>query len=204
MKIFLISLFVLFPIFNAFSTEVAQRRHESDPQFVERITHAKIIDKQIARTKELIKNKDVLIVFTEARPPYYANDEFNIQLNIFINVGKNSYEWLRVEACDVAGGNPSLRSFFYSNADSSADIEIGVICGWDSPHGGAECRSHDEVKFYKIPIDWHEGLLIKVEDEKFKAFYGKKNSDVTKDFECSTAKFSTASDVKKILLKIGF
>jgi len=208
------------------ASKVTKLSKETEKQFIARITEAEIaktIDyerltqlhiveaaakaeltkpvdyeqyNQIAHTKKLVKEKNVLIGFT-------GNNE-NIDLNLFVPTKGDEYSWLQIEACECEGGAPTIRSFFYANADSNSDLEIGVICGWDSPHRGAECQMTDEVRFFKLPKDLSNGALTAITDKKFEAFYRKEYPKGVKDYQCTVNNFSNAADVKKLLSKIGY
>lgn len=180
---------------------VILKKGESDIQFVQRITGHSVTpadgkDKQIARTLKFIKDKDVLTAFVETPSEPASDETFDIELNLFTKKTDTTYTQTGIQACEVEGGSPTLRSFFYLNVDSEPDLEIGVICGWDATHQGADCQANDNVRFFKLK----NGELEAVQMDQFKkVLYEQRKPNKKADFDCTYTKFKSAADVKKLI-----
>lgn len=61
-------------------------------------------------------------------------------------ISEASYARTSLQACEVEGGSPTLKSFFYLNVDADPDLEIAVSRGWDATHQAADCKAHDEFR----------------------------------------------------------
>ncbi len=201
----LVTISILHPGFLQASDKYFKKSdNETDKQFIERSTGEKVIERQIGLHNNLIKSRQVLVAFTESRSANKSLDEYDINLNIFIPMVGVKYSKLSVTACDIQGGPPTLRSFFYAKADTSSNLSIGVICGWDSAHVAADCQLNNQVSFYKIPTNLDKGEIEEIKDKKFAAFYSEGPSQYDPKFKCTISNFGTAADVKKILSKLGF
>ncbi len=198
---------LLFVASIAYSAEqtVTINKSETDTQFVERITASKISEKHLARTKKIIKESNVLVAVTESKEneASQVGADFNLQLNVLIPK-KDGYQWLHTIACEIEASSPTMRAFFFANADDNPDVEIGVICGWDAIHRGADCDSNDQISFFKVPVAEARDELPQLTNEKFKAFYKQVPMKRDKKYNCTKSNFSTVADVKKLLTKIGF
>lgn len=183
-------------------------KNEVDMQFVARVTNSNVhmpdsTPPQISRTKKLIKGKESLVGFTETLNEVMGSGLYDLSLNLFVLDKGESYQWYKTEACQIEGGSPTLKSFFFANADSDTDLEIGVICEWRAAHQ-SECPMPDELKFFKIRQNQSAVELGQLENSKFASFYGEAASQVNKNMKCRIPKFKTAADVKKMLLNLGF
>lgn len=186
---------------NSWAASAVQKKNESDISFAERVTGFPVTptaaeNKQIARTTLL--GKEMVIAFVEAPfDPERPNDhDYNVEMNLLIKEKDSSYLKTSISVCDVEGGNPTLRSFFYFNADAQADLEIVTICGWDATHKAADCNLQDEVRIFKLKGDTIEALPM----DKYKSLlYEDKKPETKSDFTCQYKKFKTAADVKRLL-----
>jgi hypothetical protein len=176
----------------------------TDEVVVEKMSGEKVLKGQIARTDLKIGEPGILVAFTQKESANREVDDSDISLNVLVPISKEAYVRASVVACEVEGGAPSLRSFFFIQADRDPDVEIGVICGWDATHQAADCQMNDQVHFYKISMTATPKTVTvkKLDDEKFAAkLYGKRKPEPTSDFECDFARFKSAADVKKIFAK---
>ncbi len=205
----ILSLFVLILILpllesTALAAKVFIRPNESDKNFIERVTNHKLTGDgngrfQIARTSKLLKGSEVLVAFTEVLfEDTEPSNGFEIYLNFFIKDSPLQYESpATFVACEVEGGSPALRTFFYVDLKSETTPVIAVICSWPK-HAGADCNLSDEVKFFKLTSK----SISPVPMANYKElFYYKKKPEPKSDFTCSYARFKTAKDVKTLLLK---
>jgi hypothetical protein len=191
----------------AFSAAIATKKPgESDAAFVQRITGHDIsvsgmVDgqPQLGNSSTLIKGAETLIAFTDVRDPGDTDPEpaNDIDMNVFLKQSPLSYARIgTVEVCEVEGGSPTLRTFFYASLEGVSDPVVGVICGWDATHAAADCQANDEVRFFTVNSS---GAAV-VPMEKFaRLFYKQVNPDKHSSFTCTVSKFQTAQDVKKLL-----
>lgn len=175
---------------------------ETDVQYVERSTKSKIYNNQIGRNKLLLPGSNTLTAFTEQ--PDGDTGDFEILLNIFVPQKDGQYDWDKIRACEMEGGSPILRSFFYVNADRDPDLEIGVICGWERSNAFQDCPNFDEVRFFKLSKGKELGKLSRIDDTKFSKFYEKKKLKKNDDLECTRGLFTNADDIKRILQTLGY
>jgi hypothetical protein len=189
---------------NAFAAPpvtVTKKPGESDAAFVTRITKHDISSSsmvdgqpQLGSTTALIKGAQTLVAFTDVPDPDPTDSANDIYMDVFRKQSGLSYARIgHAQVCEVEGGSPTLRSFFYVSPDNGSDMAVGVICGWDASHPYADCQASDEVRFFKP-----DGSAIPM--EKFaKLFYRQVKPDKHSDYTCQVAKFQTARDVKNLL-----
>ncbi len=210
MKPFFILLLLLINATPAEAAPVIRQPGESDAALVARATASTIIDQQIAHTQSLRPGTDILVAFTQDTTNYKdENGIYDAALNLFVpTVTEGTYNWVHVEACEVEGGSPTVRSFFYANADADPDLEIAVICGWDALHAfdydAGDCGMHDEVRFFKIPSDTSKSAITELKNNAYSAFYSHVKLSPKAPNTCKKEKFSNARDVKKILSTLAF
>ncbi len=141
----------------------------------------------------------MLVAFTEV---LFEDTEpskgFDIHLNFLIKESALQYEApASLVACEVEGGSPALRSFFYVDLKGEATQAIAVICSWPE-HSGADCNLSDKVKFFKLTSK----SISPVPMANYKKlFYYSKKPGPKSDFTCTYARFKNAKDVKALLLK---
>lgn len=181
---------------------VTRQASETDAAFVKEITHQDLVQDghdQLGRTSSLVSGKEALVAFTERPSEDGAND---FELNVFVKNSGQSYQILKsVTACEIEGGSPSLRSFFYVSLSKNGTLVIGVICGWDATHAAADCQLSDDVRFFKIK----GGELQALPMEKYTALFYRQ-VEPTKDagFTCTVARVNSAQDVKRLLRENNF
>jgi hypothetical protein len=187
--------------FAAAPATVTKNPGESDAAFVKRITKHDISSSsmvdgqpQLGSTTALIKGSEALVAFTDVPDPDPTDPASDIYMDVFRKQSGLSYARIgHAQVCEVEGGSPTLRSFFYVSPDNGSDMAVGVICGWDASHAAADCQANDEVRFFKP-----DGSAIPM--EKFnKLFYKQARPDKHSDYTCQVAKFQTAKDVKNLL-----
>jgi hypothetical protein len=138
---------------HADPVDVIRNPGESNTDFVQRITKQTVVPdaaghQQIANASALIKGAETLIAFTEVPDRSDPDAAYDIFLNVFLKKSDGSFAWVgKSTACEIEGGSPSMRSFFYASPDNMPYLDVGVICGWDETHNGADCAANDEVRF---------------------------------------------------------
>jgi hypothetical protein len=177
---------------------------EDDAAFVQRVTKREVVadfagQTQVARTFALLKNAETLIGFTKAPDPQDTDPDpaDDIHMDVFLKKSDGSYIWLgNALVCEVEGGDASMRSFFYTRLGKDSNPVVGVICGWDASHHGADCASNDEVRFFRVGLNSVSAVPV----EKYeKVFYRQEKHDRYSKFTCTVSNFKTAADVKKLL-----
>jgi hypothetical protein len=187
--------------------EVSRSPGETDAQFVKRVTGQDVATDgpgdnaaaQMAKTTSLVKGTEALVAFTRAPDPDESpgSPDKDIVANVFVAKSGSTYVRLGpTVACEIEGGEATLRAFFYAHVGEPPSPHLAAICGWDEPHAGADCLSNDEVRFFKI----ESGSLAAVDMEKYKSlFYKAVKPSKSADYTCTVAKFKTARDVKTLL-----
>lgn len=176
---------------------------EDTKSFTERVTKSAIHQKnQFAETDALPAGKKTIVAFAELKDSQDPS-QYDLELNVFKFQNDDKYSLSTIVACEQEGGSPTLRSFFYANADSTPQKSIGVICGWDARHE-SDCQQHDQVRFFKVSSS---GELTQLNNQGFEKHLYKKKKTITQEngtIDCTLANFKNAKDVKTILKKMGF
>ncbi len=205
MQYFGVFVFSLFLSAGAFAaSEITMKSDESAESFIKRATkHKLILDEsghaQLAKTSDLTKGSEAFVAITESDPekdPADA-DVNSFDLNILVKKIDQTYSLFSpVIACEIEGGTPTLRAFFFVNIAGETNREVGVICGWDIDHPYADCESNDVVYLFKVG----SGQIEPVDMKRYKSIlYREAKPEKNSDFECTYSKFKTVSDVKKLL-----
>jgi hypothetical protein len=194
-------------VVQAGSVEVARSPGETDAQFVKRVTGQDVATDgfgdsgaaQMAKTTSLVKGTEALVAFTKTPNPDEDPDSLDNDIAANVFVAKSSSNYVRLGptvACEVEGGEATLRAFFYADVGEPPSPHLAAICGWDETHAGADCPNSDEVRFFKIDGD----SLAAVDMEKYKSLlYKKVKPTKSADYTCTVPKFKTARDVKTLL-----
>jgi hypothetical protein len=191
------------PVFAAGA--LTKKAGESDAVFVARVTKHELatsgnmVDSgppQLASTPVLIKGATALVAFTEVPEPGDPDDN-DINLNAFIKQSDLSYARIgETEACEVEGGSPSMRTFFFADLGGGSQPVVGVICGWDASHAAADCQANDEVRFFNVDAKSVSAIDMKKYDA---LFYKQEKPSKKATYTCAVSKFATAQDVKRLL-----
>jgi hypothetical protein len=194
-------------VVQATSVEVGRSPGETNAQFVKRVTGQDVATDgpgdsgalQMAKTASLVKGTEALVAFTKAPNPDEGpgSSDNDIAANVFVAKSGSTYVRLGpTVACEVEGGEATLRAFFYADVGEPPSPHLAAICGWDQTHAGADCPTSDEVRFLKIEGD----SLAAVDMEKYKSlFYKEVKPSKSADYTCTIPKFKTARDVKTLL-----
>ena len=183
---------------------------EADIQVLERTTKQRVYvgedgNPQVIRTNQLAGFSKAIVGFTKFYSDESDRSAFDIQLNLVDSSGEPKLTASVPDACEVEGGSPKVRSFFFINADKESDLEIGVICSWKDA-AAAECPQFDQVRFFKLLQKPNGSFEFeRLENQKFKTLYHAEKSSTVADLKCEGApNFKSAADVKRMISKIKF
>lgn len=158
---------------------------------------------QITRTRKLFKNQESILAFTYRK--FDSNDSSSNEVDVagHFLLKKTNIKYVHYEhpsICEVEGGSPTLRSFFYVDINHKSSPVLAVICGWNAQHAAADCAQTDEVRFFTV----NENGINAIPMESYKkTFYRKIKSNTNLKMLCSEAKFQSAEDVKALLYSHG-
>ena len=181
------------------SLTISKFAGERNTIFVERATHQPLIEGQPVISKnDLLPGKSTLVAFTAD-----ADDaqDYDIVLNVLIDQGDGAYRLpAPVTACDIAGGSATLRAFFFIRLDHAPTKDIGVICGWDTPHAfdASSCGLSDEVRVFHVT----ENAITEIQMQRFEHRLYKTVTAPDGEGEpltCQRPAFGSVSDVKRLL-----
>lgn len=200
------------------TTDIKNSKSESDQKFVERVIGQRIVTTeelancldstrscgiesktQIARTRNLISGKEVIVAFTESpfNPIQGDMNEHDIDGHVFIEHDEIRFSRYSIPAiCEVEGGNPTLRAFFVINLGEATN-SLAVICGWDAVHS-SDCPMNDEVRFIKVS---ENGMEILPMTQYKNIFYRKVRSNTDSKMFCNVPNFANAADIRALLKK---
>ena len=183
------------------SFTISKLAAERNTIFVERATHQPLIEGQpVASKNDLLPGKSTLVAFTADASPNDAPD-YDIVLNVLIDQGDGAYRLpAPVTACEIEGGSATLRAFFFIRLDHAPTKDIGVICGWDTPHAfdASSCGLSDEVRFFHVT----ENAITEIQMQRFEHRLYKTVTAPDGEGEpltCQRPAFGSVSDVKRLL-----
>lgn len=87
------------------------------------------------------------------------------------------------DVCEIEGGSPGVRAFFFLNADEEPVSKVGIICSWKD-RAGAECPKYDQVRFLKLFKNASGAGLEKIESRAHKKLYHLDKSTSVPGLKC--------------------
>ncbi len=185
---------------------IARKDKETVEQFAERqkpenstLTH-KVLETKWNGNSTIISLYDITYKLPEENDPGQQTYHKIIGF-VFSELGKNTYSKVTFGTIDTEGGNPSIETIFFANADSDKAKEIIIIASWEQRHYDVNGTLYGTYVFDNQTIE-------KTFDLKFLEEISKK---LDGGCECNwrdgtnkKSKFKTASEVKKELARLGF
>lgn len=185
---------------------VPRKDNESAEQFAERqkpenstLTH-KVLETKWNGNSTIISLYDITYKLPEENDPGQQTYHKIIGF-VFSELGKNTYSKVTFGTIDTAGGNPSIETIFFANADNDKSKEIIIIASWKQRHYDVNGTLYGTYVFDNQTIE-------KTFDLKFLVEISKK---LDGGCECNwrdgtnkKSKFKTASEVKKELARLGY
>jgi hypothetical protein len=120
---------------------------------------------------------------------------------VFSELDKYTYSKVTFGTIDTEGGNPSIETVFFANADNDKKKELIIVASWEQRHYDVNGTLYGTYVFDNETIE-------KTLDLKFLEQISKK---LEGDCECNwsdgttkKSKFKTASEVKKELIRLGY
>ncbi|RZK89946.1 MAG: hypothetical protein EOO98_09340 [Pedobacter sp.] len=185
---------------------VPRKDNETAEQFAERqkpenstLTH-KVLETKWNGNPTIISLYDITYKLPEENDPGQQTYHKIIGF-VFSELGKNTYSKVTFGTIDTEGGNPSIETIFFANADNDKAKEIIIIGSWEQRHYDVNGTLYGTYVFDNQTIE-------KTFDLKFLEEISKK---LDGGCECNwrdgtnkKSKFKTASEVKKELTRLGY
>lgn len=185
---------------------VPRKDNETAEQFAERqkpehstLTH-KVLETKWNGNPTIISLYDITYKLPEENDPGQQTYHKIIGF-VFSELGKNTYSKVTFGTIDTEGGNPSIETIFFANADNDKAKEIIIIASWEQRHYDVNGTLYGTYVFDNQTIE-------KTFDLKFLEEISKK---LDGGCECNwrdgtnkKSKFKTASEVKEELARLGY
>lgn len=120
---------------------------------------------------------------------------------VFSQVDKNTYSKVTFGTIDTEGGDPTIETVFFANADNDKAKELVIIASWEQHHYDVSGTLYGTYVFDNETIE-------KTIDLKFLEEISKK---LDGDCECTwsdgtnkKSKFKTALEVRQELIRLGY
>lgn len=120
---------------------------------------------------------------------------------VFSELDKNTYSKVTFGTIDTEGGNPSIETIFFANADNDKAKEIMIIASWEQRHNEVNGTLYGTYVFDDETIE--KTLDLKFLEELSKKLDG--GCECTwSDGTNKKAKFKTALEVRQELIRLGY
>lgn len=121
--------------------------------------------------------------------------------SVFIQSDSTTYKKTRFGTIDTEGGDPSIESIFFANADKDSTRELIIIASWEQKHYDVNGTLYGTYVFdYDLSGTTLEWKLLEAISNKLEAGCECTWRDGTK----KTARFKTASSIRKELVRLGY
>lgn len=185
---------------------VTRKDNETAEEFAERkkpenstLAH-KVIETKWNGNSTIISLYDISYKLPEQNDPdeqtYHKIEGF-----VFSELGENTYSIVTFGTIDTEGGDPLIQTVFFANADNDKSKELIIVASWEQKHYDFNGTLYGTYVFDDETIE-------KTLDLKFLEKISKK---LAGGCECSwsngtnkKAKFKTASEVKRELIRLGY
>jgi hypothetical protein len=185
---------------------VTRKDNETAEQFAERqkpensILAHKVLETKWNGNSVIISLYDI----TYKLPEQNDSDEqtyHKIEGFVFSELGENTYSIVTFGTIDTEGGDPLIQTVFFANADNDKSKELIIVASWEQKHYDVNGTLYGSYVFDDETIE-------KTLDLKF---LKKISKELAGGCECSwsngtnkKAKFKTASEVKRELIRLGY
>lgn len=194
--------FLLFYSVISFGQVIERQNNETAKQFAERQKP----DNSSLTHKVLETNWNslpVIIAFYDQvyKPNCSEQAYHRIVGTVFIKLDNNSYRKTTLEAIDSEGGDPHIESVFFANTDKDKTNELIIIASWYQRHYFVMGTLYGTFVFDRelasTALEWQ---LLEQISKKLDG-----GCDCTwEDGKSKKAKFTTASEIKKKLIRLGY
>ncbi|MBX7227022.1 MAG: hypothetical protein K1X55_13395 [Chitinophagales bacterium] len=120
---------------------------------------------------------------------------------IFFKLDKNTYSKITFGTIDTEGSNPSIKTVFFANADNDKAKELIVIASWEQRHYDVNGMLYGTYIFDNETVE--KTLDLQYLEEISKKLDGGCECNWN-DGTNKKAKFKTASEIKKELVRLGY
>ena len=185
---------------------VPRKDNETAEQFAERqkpenstLTH-KVLETKWNGNSTIISLYDITYKLPEendrAQQTYHKIIGF-----IFSELAKNTYSKVTFGTIDTEGGNPSIETIFFANADNDKAKEIIIVTSWEQRHYDVNGTLYGTYVFDNQTME--KRFDLKFLEEISKKLNGGCECN-WRDGTNKKSKFKTASEVKKELARLGY
>ena len=185
---------------------VPRKDNETAEQFAERqkpenstLTH-KVLETKWNGNPTIISLYDITYKLPEENDPGQQTYHKIIGF-VFSELGKNTYSKVTFGTIDTEGGNPSIETIFFVNADNDKAKEIIIIASWEQRHYDVNGTLYSTYVFDNQTIE--KTFELKFLEEISKKLDGGCECN-WRDGTNKKSKFKTASEVKKELARLGY
>lgn len=120
---------------------------------------------------------------------------------VFIQLDKNNYSETTFGTIDTEGGDPTIETVFFANADTDKTKELIIIASWEQRHYDVSGTLYGTYVFdYELTSATLEWKFLEEISRKLDGGCECNWSDGTS----KKAKFKTASEVKNELTRLGY
>jgi hypothetical protein len=206
MKTFIITFALIMSVFISKGQDLKRLPNETAIQLAERLKpeNSKITHQVI---ETIWNSKSVIFAFynqnfklPKDRDPE-QQDYLRIIGTIFLKQGNSGYKRIIIDTLDTEGGNPSIESFFFANADKDSLKELVIIASWEQRHYDVNGTLYDSTVYDNITGSTGDKLTLKTEISK--RIDGGCDC-VWQDGRKKTVKFKTAKSIKEELSRLGY
>lgn len=120
---------------------------------------------------------------------------------VFFKLDKNSYSKVALETVDTEGGNPSIETVFFANADDDEAKELIIIASWQKRHDEVNGTLYRTYVFDNETVE--KTLDLQFLEEISEKLYG--GCECTwSDGTSKKAKFKSKKEAKNELIRLGY
>lgn len=185
---------------------VTRKDNETVEQFAERqkpenstLTH-KVLETKWNGNSTIISLYDITYKLPVQNDPdqqtYHKIEGF-----VFSELGENTYSIVTFGTIDTEGGDPLIETVFFANADNDKAKELIIVASWEQKHYDVNGTLYGTYVFDDETIE--KTLDLKFLEEISKKLNGGCECN-WRNGKNKKAKFKTASEVKRELIRLGY
>lgn len=185
---------------------VPRKDNETAEQFAERqkpenstLAH-KVLETKWNGNSTIISLYDITYKLTEQNDPDQQTYHKIVGF-VFSELDKNTYSKITFGTIDTEGGNPSIETVFFANADNDKAKELIIIASWEQRHYDVNGTLYGTYVYDNETIE--KAFDLKFLEEISKKLDGGCECNWS-DGTSKKSKFKTASEIKKELIRLGY
>ena len=185
---------------------IPRKDNETVEQFAERqkpenatLAH-KVLETKWNGNSTIISLYDITYKLPEQNDPDQQTYH-KIVGSVFSELDKNTYSKITFGTIDTEGGNPSIETVFFANADNDKAKELIIIASWEQQHYDVNGTLYGTYVFDDETVE--KTLDLKFLEEISKKLDGGCECNWS-DGTNKKSKFKTALEIKKELVRLGY